>query len=137
MVYVEGKYRAGEVCEQWRCEGEAVEVGVNGVAETAPPSSFAQMIASAAVSSEERRPELRDPSAFAATVGSVKQRLVSGQAGERELSESVVVYEVRPVRAELLIGGPDFGAWERAEWRRRVEGDTTSPWAAPRRILPY
>lgn len=45
VAYVEGKYRAGEVCEQWRCEGIAKEVGQEAAA-SAPAASFAQCIPS-------------------------------------------------------------------------------------------
>lgn len=142
IVYVEGRYRPGEVCEQWRCEGDAVEVGVGDVAETAPPASFAQMIVAAGASSvgefsPEMRLEMTDPSGFVTAVSCVKARLQSGQARPEELGRSVVVYVLRPVRAEILIGGPDFGAWERAEWRWTVDGDSGSLWAHPRRILPF
>ena len=33
------------------------------------------------------------------------------------IAKSVAVYELRPMRVELLVGGPDFELWERVEWR--------------------
>ena len=43
ISYVEGRYVAGEVCEQWRAEGLAYKLGREdtlGVLETAPPTSL-------------------------------------------------------------------------------------------------
>ena len=137
MVYVEGRYCSGEICEQWRCEGEAFEIGVEDAMQTAPLASFAQMIAAAAVPTHESRSSIRDRDNFLKNVDQVKTRLLRHEKSPDEIALSVVLYKLQPIRAEVLIGGPDFGACERIEWRRKTRGDPSSSWSLPQRILPY
>ena len=53
------------------------------------------------------------------------------------------MYSVAPVRVELLVGSPDYGAWERVEWRRQMGSGLQSramedaPWGPPQRLSPY
>lgn len=131
--YVEGKYMKGDVCEQWRAEGTAVEIAVEDVLKTAPPASFAQILAAGARTSEGVRTVLTDPDAFSIETAALKTRLSAGEVSSEEISRSAIVYRLAPVRMELLVGGPDFPMWERFEWRRDDEGN----WAEPVRILPY
>lgn len=134
VTYVEGKYMKGDVCEQWRAEGYAKEVAVEDVLKTAPPASFAQILAaSARAGAEGMRSALVDADAFVRETAALKERLGAGEISGEQLGRSAVVYRVAPVRMELMLGGPDFPMWERFEWRR----DEGGGWAEPSRILPY
>ena len=48
---------------------------------------------------------------------SPRASLASGELNASMIAKSVAVYELRPMRVELLVGGPDFELWERVEWR--------------------
>ena len=135
VAYVEGKYRAGEICEQWRCEGIAKEVGQEAAA-SAPAASFAQIIASASAG-EERRQKITNRDTFLNDVENAKVSLETGTTTQKTIENSIVVFECQPVRVELLIGGPDFSMWERVEWKRAVDGDVDSDWLQPQKLMPY
>jgi len=140
ITYVEGKYQAGDITEQWRAEGLAEEIPVGDVLTTAPMSSFAQIMVAAGWKSGDStadtssRSILADRHEFVRLTDDAKSKLNAGQVPADSLASSVVVYKVRPIRGELLIGGPDFPMWERIEWRRQC---ADSEWEGPTRILPY
>lgn len=92
MVYVEGSYSAGQVCEQWRAEGFAQPVGLGSVLETAPASSLAQIVATAEAatspSTSQGRTLLGDPQGFAEATAELKKTLAARTAvgGEHALA---------------------------------------------------
>ena len=135
VAYVEGKYRAGEVCEQWRCEGIAKEVGQEAAA-SAPAASFAQILVSASAG-KEGRAKMTNRDTFLDDVDTAKLSLESGTTTQKTIEDSVAVFECQPLRVELLIGGPDFSMWERVEWKRAVDGDVDSDWLTPQKFMPY
>ena len=130
--YVEGKYRAGEVCEQWRCEGIAKEVGQ----EAAASAPAAQILVSASAG-KEGRAKMTNRDTFLDDVDTAKLSLESGTTTQKTIEDSVAVFECQPLRVELLIGGPDFSMWERVEWKRAVDGDVDSDWLTPQKLMPY
>lgn len=164
ITYVEGTYAAGDVCEQWRAEGVAVEQSSEQVLATAPKASISNILAAheignnsiqnngqqhdTAVHNHHNRVELNDLSSFIAASTRHKARLIDGSVSGEEIDDAVIVYSVRPTRVEMLVGGPDFATWDRVEWLREeedggehveAEGSTGTGgrWSAPRRILPY
>jgi len=137
-TYVEGKYTAGDVCEQWRLEGIAREAPISEVLATAPMASFAQILVAGGGQSASgqagARGRLEARDVFISKTNDMKAKLTAGEVSEAQIAEAVVVYRVKPIRVEFLIGGPDFPMWERVEWKRASEAE---PWAAPVRLLPY
>lgn len=139
-LYVEGLYQSGDVCEQWRCEGVARAQSAATALATAPQTSLAALLAVSkrhcgadqmngrVVMGEADRDELLHEAA------DQKRRLRAGHVSATEVEESVAMYAVSPVRVELLVGSPDHGAWERAEWTRDVESGL---WQPPHRLSPY
>lgn len=161
LVHLAGNYPGATFEEQWRAEGTVVEVPLGALAELGlpPPDTglIAQIKASAAFedarkqfhrgsldpTTTERRVELSDEAgdgadALAAEVSRATSGLQERESSARELEArraGLRIYAFKPVRMELLRGGPDWpGGPSRHEWAWDGE---RGAWARPRQLVPY
>ena len=152
LCYYEGEYppTTGGVCSQWRAEGTAVEVDLRGVLDTAPLSSFAQIIAcgdsgcsdstgTSSPASDDgadadtvQRIRLASTSVepFVADVRMLKKSLEHGELPDAKVRAAVQVFRLEPTRMELLHAGAEI--WERFEWV-----GSTEAWSGPHQLMPY
>jgi hypothetical protein len=149
FCYCEGAYPPAEdaECVQWRGEGEAMEIPVTEVRDTAPLPSFAQIMACSArghggggSGDEAGRTALLDRERFVGEVRDMKAQLLAGGGVGAEVETAVQAFRLRPHRVELLVSGADI--WERFEWQRqrRPSGGGEhehGAWGEVRRLLPY
>lgn len=135
LCYVEGIFppKEGETCEQWRIEGTAVEIEPDIALETAPISSFAQIISCInenGMSTQSSRKVLSERDGLIDNVNVMKGKLERKEVDVETIKEAIIVYRINTSRVELLESGP---IWERVEWINTQE----KGWSDPQRLLPY
>ena len=152
LCYTEGIYpptNPNDSCEQWRAEGQPIEIPVTEILDTVPLKSFAQILAvgrleeqeevAVAVKEEQlhyqerplpppppppppQRPlsmRMKDREGFLALVAQVTQELYDNRVELKELEKTVQVLRLLPNRMELLVNGEQI--WERFEWTRQKQ----------------
>mmetsp|Transcript_3626 Transcript_3626/g.4156 ORF Transcript_3626/g.4156 Transcript_3626/m.4156 type:complete len:225 (-) Transcript_3626:228-902(-) len=134
LCYVEGQFppKEGETCEQWRIEGTATEIDPDIALQTAPVSSFAQIISCINMDGKEtssNRKILSERESLIGNVVEMKTKLGNQEVDVESIRDAIVVYRINTTRVELLESGP---IWERVEWLKEK-----NTWADPQRLLPY
>ena len=149
LCYTEGIYpptNPNDSCEQWRAEGQPIEIPVTEILDTVPMKSFAQILAVGRLEEEEvvvavkegqlhhqerplpppppqqQRPlsmTMKDREGFLALVAQVTQELYDNRIELKELEDKVQVLRLLPNRMELLVNGEQI--WERFEWTRQKQ----------------
>ena len=120
LCYVEGVYPppTGTLCEQWRVEGAVQRISVDRILNTAPLSSFAQILACYEVRLQACDPgsriDLRESEStnkgcssvslemFLEKVKEIKGKLERKEICIEDIDKAMAVYRVLPKRMELL-----------------------------------
>ena len=146
----------GDVCEQWRAEGVAVEIAVENILGTAPLGSFAQIVVCAHAAPDAAwadadggggaRAMLADAAACADEVDAMKDAIAGDRVPMGDLAAALLVQRLIPRRVEVLRNVAGGRIWDRFEWVNEGFDDDVkanaadaplTSWSAPRRLVPY
>lgn len=135
FLYTEGKYLPGQTVQQWRAQGLCNPIRLKEVLQCAPTSTVVEMVASVRANKEGDAREDMDLSHILELVQETRAELNKGDISKLELDEAIRAWRFVPYKIERMVGGPNQPMWDRREWVREEDGD--SSWVEPKRLMPF
>jgi hypothetical protein len=153
VLHSQGKYLAGEQCEQWRGEGHCAVLPLSRVLDLIPQFTTTSIVGSKRLAAEHKedpkilhdgvsgdRNKMLNKSHSTEVMQKARVELENGDVSQEELEGSIRAFRFQPDRLECMVGGPEQVMWERWEWSRdESEGAPTGAiaWDEPKQLVPH